>query len=90
MQNLEEVLKGSFGLESFREGQKEVIKEALQKSQINPETISYLEAHGTGTVLGDPIEVQALGAVLSKNRSEDHSLIIGSVKTSLAPRQRSP
>lgn len=42
------------------EGQRQVIRSALEKSNIDPEQICYLEAHGTGTALGDPIEIQAL------------------------------
>ncbi|MFC1617519.1 polyketide synthase, partial [Candidatus Margulisiibacteriota bacterium] len=41
------------------EGQKECIKKTLAKNQIDPSTITYLEAHGTGTLLGDPIEIKA-------------------------------
>ena len=46
-------------------------------------TIGYVETHGTGTSLGDPIEVQALGNVLCKDRRASDSLIIGSVKTNI-------
>ena len=42
------------------EGQASVITQALSKANVNPETISYIEAHGTGTILGDPIEISAL------------------------------
>ena len=63
--------------------QQAVIREALANAGVEPCHVSYIETHGTGTSVGDPIEVQALGAVLSKNRSEDHSLIIGSVKTNI-------
>ena len=43
--------------------------------------IDYVEAHGTGTSLGDPIEVEALGAVMCQGRPADRPLRIGSVKT---------
>lgn len=42
------------------DGQAAVITEALQRAGVAPETIGYLEAHGTGTALGDPIEIEAL------------------------------
>ena len=45
--------------------------------------VGYVEAHGTGTSLGDPIEVNALGAVLSEGRSADAPVVIGSVKTNI-------
>jgi acyl transferase domain-containing protein/acyl carrier protein/ubiquinone/menaquinone biosynthesis C-methylase UbiE len=61
--------------------QEDVIRAALANGRISPQQISYVEAHGTGTSLGDPIEVQALAAVLGDGRSEP--LSIGSVKTNL-------
>ena len=45
--------------------------------------IDYFEAHGTGTRLGDPIEVGAIGAVYSENRAPKTPLIIGTVKTNI-------
>ncbi|NIO82504.1 MAG: SDR family NAD(P)-dependent oxidoreductase [Candidatus Aminicenantes bacterium] len=63
--------------------QEAVIGKALANAGVNPLQVNYVEAHGTGTSLGDPIEVQALAAVLGKERSNDHSLLIGSVKTNI-------
>ncbi len=58
-----------------------VIRQALERSNIEPDQVSYIETHGTGTALGDPIEVGALGAVFGQRSIEP--LIIGSVKTNI-------
>jgi acyl transferase domain-containing protein len=63
--------------------QQALLKEALRAAQLNPADISYIEAHGTGTSLGDPIEVNALNEVLGKDRPEGDKVIIGSVKTNI-------
>ena len=62
--------------------QQQVIRDALASGgAMSPASIDYVEAHGTGTSLGDPIEVQALAAVLGEGRPADRPLVIGSVKT---------
>ncbi|MGQ4807008.1 6-deoxyerythronolide-B synthase EryA1, modules 1 and 2 [Candidatus Entotheonellaceae bacterium PAL068K] len=63
--------------------QQAVIRQALANGDVAPDQVRYIEAHGTGTMLGDPIEVGALGAVFGKLRSPDRPLIIGSVKTNI-------
>jgi len=63
--------------------QEKVIREALQNSRVEPSQVSYIEAHGTGTSLGDPIEIGALTAVFGKNRTQDQPLIVSSVKTNV-------
>ncbi|MBI3243489.1 MAG: acyltransferase domain-containing protein [Chloroflexi bacterium] len=63
--------------------QEAVIREALANSGVAPHEVSYAEAHGTGTSLGDPIEVRALGAVLGQGREAANPLMIGSVKTNV-------
>lgn len=63
--------------------QESLISEALQKANLPPSAVMYLEAHGTGTSLGDPIEVQAAAKVLGKERAHNNPLLIGSVKTNI-------
>ena len=63
--------------------QEAVIRAALAAAGVAPAAIGYIEAHGTGTPLGDPIEVGALGAVFGPGRAARQPLAIGSVKTNL-------
>jgi amino acid adenylation domain-containing protein len=60
--------------------QQDVIRQAIHDAGIKPEDIDYIEAHGTGTSLGDPIEMNAIAAVM-QGRSRDNPCIVGSVKT---------
>jgi acyl transferase domain-containing protein/NADPH:quinone reductase-like Zn-dependent oxidoreductase/acyl carrier protein len=63
--------------------QESVIRDALADGAVNPQDVSYIEAHGTGTSLGDPIEVQALGAIFGPGREAATPLLIGSLKTNV-------
>ncbi|MEM9218566.1 MAG: SDR family NAD(P)-dependent oxidoreductase [Cyanobacteria bacterium P01_F01_bin.150] len=63
--------------------QQRVIGQALAMAKIAPEEVSYIEAHGTGTNLGDPIEIQALQQILGQGRCSDQPLWVGSVKTNI-------
>ncbi|MGB0128368.1 MAG: polyketide synthase, partial [Rhodocyclaceae bacterium] len=63
--------------------QEAVIREALERAGVAPQQVGYIEAHGTGTQLGDPLEVQALGEVFGPGRSAAQPLFIGSVKTNV-------
>jgi len=66
-----------------REGQKSVIKMACRNAGIFPGQLQYVEAHGTGTSVGDPVEAQALGEVLSEGRPADDRCLIGSAKANI-------
>jgi malonyl CoA-acyl carrier protein transacylase len=63
--------------------QQAVIRQALANADVAPGAISYIEAHGTGTSLGDPIEVNSLKNVLMENRSPELTCYLGSVKTNI-------
>lgn len=63
--------------------QQKVVRRALAMADAAPGDIDYVEAHGTGTPLGDPIEVEALGAVFGKGRPTASPLLIGTVKANI-------
>jgi amino acid adenylation domain-containing protein len=67
------------------EGQAEVIKAAMQVASVDPQSISYIEAHGTGTPLGDPVEIEALKLAFNTpaNKVNTKYCAIGSVKTNI-------
>ena len=60
--------------------QQAVVRAALDAAGVTPDEVGYIEAHGTGTPLGDPIEVDALRAVFGDG---DHPLVLGAVKTQI-------
>lgn len=65
------------------EGQKKVISEALAVANVAPDTVSYIETHGTGTPLGDPIEISALNQVFRDCTKAEEFCAIGSLKSSI-------
>ncbi|MFT8349951.1 beta-ketoacyl synthase N-terminal-like domain-containing protein [Clostridium saccharoperbutylacetonicum] len=64
------------------QGQEEVISDALAIADIEPSEVGYFETHGTGTVLGDSVELRALKNVFQEN-NEDEKVYIGSVKSNI-------
>ncbi|MCP4108253.1 MAG: SDR family NAD(P)-dependent oxidoreductase, partial [Desulfobacteraceae bacterium] len=66
------------------DGQAGVIAEAIAVAGIDPDTITYIEAHGTGTIMGDPIEIAALTQVFHTEKADKKKYCaIGSVKTNI-------
>lgn len=63
--------------------QEAVLRAALSDAQLQPEDLQYIEAHGTGTALGDPIEAGALGRVFAERSHEVDPLWVGSVKSNI-------
>ena len=63
------------------EGQVELLRDVLAQSGLEPDDIDFIEAHGTGTAVGDPVEAAAIGRVYGRGRRSP--LPIGSVKTNL-------
>lgn len=63
--------------------QQELMQQALQHANVKANEISLLEAHGTGTPLGDPVEMDAIAHVYSQDRDSNKPLLISSVKTNI-------
>ncbi|GAB3109628.1 type I polyketide synthase [Streptomyces calidiresistens] len=66
-----------------RDAQETAMRTAYRRAGIAPGDVQYVEAHGTGTPVGDPVEANAIGRVLSEGRPAGRDLIIGSVKTNI-------
>ncbi|GAA4232332.1 hypothetical protein GCM10022254_31910 [Actinomadura meridiana] len=67
--------------------QQRVIRAALADAGLEPGDVDVVEAHGTGTRLGDPIEAQALLATYGRNRTPEHPLWLGSIKSNIGHTQ---
>jgi len=65
------------------QGQSRVIRAAHALAEIEPESISYVESHGTGTAIGDPIEIAALTEAFTSGKGKKRFCAIGSVKTNI-------
>jgi thioester reductase-like protein len=63
--------------------QEKLLSEVYARAGVAPEEVNYIEAHGTGTQAGDPVETSALGEVLGRGRTPGRELVIGSVKTNI-------
>lgn len=63
--------------------QERVIEDALARASVAPSQVDYLEAHGTGTKLGDPVEIAAAASVYGRGRDGKRPLLVGSVKTNI-------
>lgn len=63
--------------------QQDLIEQAVQSAEIEPDTMTYVETHGTGTLIGDPIELKGLTNVLSAYSDEKQFCGVGSVKSNI-------
>ena len=64
--------------------QEQMIRRALKSARIKPDEVNYLEAHASGTEMGDTIEVTAATNVLGENRDSNNPLLLGSAKANLS------
>lgn len=65
------------------EAQAELIREVTARSGLQPQNIGYIEAHGTGTSVGDPLEMAAIGRTLGQVSGRPEALRVGSIKASI-------
>jgi acyl transferase domain-containing protein/cyclopropane fatty-acyl-phospholipid synthase-like methyltransferase/acyl carrier protein len=63
--------------------QEALFRQTLANAGVTPTEVDYVETHGTGTALGDPVEVKALEAVYGTGRNSEHPLVLASVKTNI-------
>jgi acyl transferase domain-containing protein len=66
-----------------REAQEALLERAYRDANVDPSQVCFIEAHGTGTPAGDPIEAAAIGSVVGRHRPESGSCLIGSIKTNI-------
>ncbi|MBD0710870.1 MULTISPECIES: type I polyketide synthase [unclassified Streptomyces] len=64
-------------------GQLDVLRWAYEDAGVDPAEVDYVEAHGTGSPLLDPLELRALGEILGEGRPADRPLLVGSVKSNI-------
>lgn len=63
--------------------QEALIRSVYKESNINPDEVGFIEAHGTGTRAGDPIEASALNNVFQRGKTPDNTLYMGSIKSNI-------
>ncbi|MBI0376025.1 polyketide synthase, partial [Streptomyces albiflaviniger] len=63
--------------------QEDVVRTAHRRAGVSPDAVQYVELHGTGTPVGDPVEAAALGAALGTVRTDGTPLLVGSAKTNV-------
>ncbi|MET0406071.1 MAG: beta-ketoacyl synthase N-terminal-like domain-containing protein, partial [Cystobacter sp.] len=63
--------------------QRALLQQALSVAQVQPQEVGYIEAHGIGTPVGDPIEIEALKTSIGAPRADGSSCVVGSVKTNI-------
>jgi len=64
-------------------GQREMLSRAYAAAGVSPASVDYIEAHGTGTRAGDPVEIGAIGAIVGEGRARERPCRVGSVKTNI-------
>jgi acyl transferase domain-containing protein len=74
---------GGFLATPGQAGQEAMLRRAYADAGVDPRTVQYIEAHGTGTATGDPVELRALGAVVGAARQTGHPCLIGSLKSNV-------
>lgn len=65
------------------DAQESVMRKTLEEANVDPKDVYYVEAHATGTVVGDSTEVNTIGRIFGEQRDENNKLRIGSVKSSI-------
>lgn len=65
------------------QAQIDLLQRVYQQANIDPSSTNYIEAHGTATLIGDALEMKALGAVVGKDRTPDNPCRVGCVKTNI-------
>jgi myxalamid-type polyketide synthase MxaE and MxaD len=66
-----------------RQAQEDVLREAYARARVSPSQVRYIETHGTGTPLGDPIEARAIGAVVAEGRPAHRPCHLGALKANI-------